>query len=51
MQLVPLRLGDVGRAIAAARAVDPKWSMVGGLYKLNPVDPQLETAWFQPLSP
>jgi hypothetical protein len=19
----------------------------GGLYKLNPVDPQLETAWFQ----
>ena len=21
-----------------------------GLYKLNPVDPQLETAWFQPLS-
>jgi hypothetical protein len=22
--------------------------LVGGLYKLNPVDPQLETAWFQP---
>jgi hypothetical protein len=24
---------------------------VGGLYKLNGVDPQLESAWFQPLNP
>jgi hypothetical protein len=23
---------------------------VGRLYELNPVDPQLESAWFQPLS-
>jgi hypothetical protein len=23
----------------------------GGLYKLNPVYPELETTWFQPLSP
>ena len=28
-------------------AMEVVWS---GLYKLNPADPQLESAWFQPLS-
>jgi hypothetical protein len=36
------RMKSVGTSIDA---------MVGGLYKLNPLDPQLETAWFQILRP
>jgi hypothetical protein len=27
------------------------WTVGGGLYQSNPVDPQLETAWFSTLEP
>jgi hypothetical protein len=37
------------RFIGAKRKVELAMSKVG-LYRLNPVDPQLESAWFQPLN-
>jgi hypothetical protein len=41
MQLAPLRCGETrGNKLLA----------VVGLYKLNPADPQIESAWFQPLN-
>jgi hypothetical protein len=43
-------LGGLLAGGAIAFAVGPNL-MVGPLYKLNPLDPQLEAAWFQPLKP
>jgi hypothetical protein len=40
------------RAVALfQQAVEERYAGVGevGLYKLNPVDPQLDSAWFQPI--
>jgi hypothetical protein len=37
-------------AVAAVTATDGEHLRAVGLYKLNSVDPQLESAWFQPLN-